>query len=284
MKILLLTLPRTGSKFILKNLASYINSNFSDAITLEDRVSNIPRQSLDELLNPMHNQLNQGILTRKSDTLILNPNPAFNPSIEKLDLMSAEFFNRVKLVQNGSWAGKFFMESYDLRYLKPLYTQILPMVDRIILVSRDHFEVTLSLTISCCFDSFNNNDYQNQLIKKLVAAPEKIDLEFFSRVQRRTSYFYSIFVPFILEEFNTKTTFIDFDDLTKIQTEEQFSNTFNLSSTYQFIREPIEFHDNKYRMISNLTELSSVFKANANKLQQNLLITQNEFYNAMLKV
>jgi len=257
MKILILTLPRTGSKFLQSNLSNYVQTNFGDSIALQN--NGYRDDSVGELLCSLNSTYNICRATKFNNKIVLARDYSINPNRSRNKQLAdffPEFVKRVDFLSDGSWVGKFFAEFTDDRYYHILFNSICPLVDKIIIINRNQFDVAISLMISVIFRTFTSNDKQRRVISDLVLNPIELDVKRFGNIVDRTSYFYSDVMSVAKAKFNEKVAIISFEELISLTSQSEILRKLQLPNyPFDFKLGSIEYGLNKQLMIKNIDQL-----------------------------
>lgn len=143
MKIVILTLPRTGSKMLQQNLQSYLTACDSSTLSIDH-----PSLGLGEFL----------VKTRLASDECLVPHVEFiapNRLEYSSDKTSAsdELANRINLItslNNSLVIKEFVFDSFDL-------SEVLHLADRVYILTRDRNDRILNAVFSHSFNIFNVN-------------------------------------------------------------------------------------------------------------------------------
>lgn len=277
MKFLILTLPRTGSKFLQENLAQYLCDNHSNAMYIKKDPFGRFFPFLQEILNPTHIELRQGLAYRDEYRVSFKFNTAYKAYahtnadqvlLEQYD----EFCRRIDLLDcEYPWVVKFFAEFLNANYIGLLINRLMPITDRIFILNRNHFDAVMSHQIASRFMSFGSGEKQRMIIDALTENPIELDETRFVQAYKRFLFFYEGVVPLVMDRYGKKVTIVEYSILEKIDNQKDFLEYLNIPYADFALQNPgKEYGPDKSKLITNVDSLRKVCLEKRETLKQSI--------------
>ena len=249
-KIAIVSMPRTASKMVIGNFASYTVAKFGNVskLLLDD---GIVRNCTDEFLNPGFQELFAGKakLLDTGDVRI---------TAEAFDSLDQELIDRVWIFNQISKPAvlKYFPFS---KYMS-ITDSVLDRVDNIYYLGRkDLFSHVLSCCISYQTNSWIANKIQENIIRDKIQNKISIPPELFRTVLKEFQHYSNICIG--------KSVF-EFDNIIQMRDAKDFCNMFKLEFVeFKFSNSDLEFTDNKELMINNIDELRKIMEDDTERPQ-----------------
>jgi hypothetical protein len=249
MKILIATLPRTGSKFLQMNLHSYLQAAGQVTKMIHPVYDEI--NGLGEFLNPINikkhseRSADDRPMFKYTANLTNDSNILFIESLIDKDI---EIENRLQIL-------KKLTKPYVLKeIIFPTNNaqQLMPEVDLVYTIRRNIKERMLSVIVA----RFTGIYTKNALIPEAVASFNKdkiiVDKEMVNDILEFEKTYMRLVFP------KTKTRELLYEDIIAIEDSQSFCSLTGLPFVnFRFIKDTVEFGNQKYEMISNLDDIEN---------------------------
>ena len=236
MKILLLALPRTGSKFVHRNIDRYLAvDNPTVKLTNDSQTG--------EWYEPLYQRIkflgDNGNVITEEDKTIIKSETSLNNAIDIIPKLSKDLVIKYHHVKGIRDIEKQFISLFDKVYL---------------LHRRKYFESALSFALSDYFDSWIPNVSQRDKIAKSLVKKIDLDEESWINIIQSFKELRNLEIPGVSKIF--------FEDMIQLKSSKEFCEHLGLPfKDFNIVTDQeIEFGKNKYSMITNLDRLVELFK------------------------
>lgn len=240
MKVLIATLPRSGSKFIQRNMQAYLASLGRTLVanTTDDPAGDIG--------------LNEFFVGRGKNGKFINKATLFKGKVvyvptDDLD-QEGEKENRLSILRtnNQHFVVKDLVIFSDMK----VTDQLIDMSDMIIVLKRDLRNCVLSNLASMYTHCYHQSHVMTSAIKEKTIEKIHVDLKLVDDLLERFTMFEAKKWP------PEKIKVLNFEDLVKIKSSVEFCKWMKLPfSHFTFVPAEIEFSHHKYTIFSNLEEV-----------------------------
>lgn len=290
MKYLIIANSRPGVKFLQQNLLNYIDSTYTNSLYVESDMFGNRLHGIQELLNPVQHTMMGSKVSRNENKLRLVRDPLFIPQTDfkkSLDDQFPEFVNRTETLKcEYPWSASFFSNHKHLKYHKTLFKEILPIADRIFILLQNQFDAALSLQFSAKLHGFYSfkEPIKKAIIESLLAYPITIKEESFLLSYKRLLYFYHCVVPVITELYSDKVTIVDYEKLTNVSTNTEFTELLGLENKDFALQSSSRFKSGNQLMTRNVEELKKMCMDMQGQIYHDYLPIFTEFSKSLRSV
>jgi len=247
MKVLILSVPRSGTKLLQSYIYSYLDS-IGPTLTVKNNFT-----SLEDFLSPHSLTKNHKAYINTHNTIEFDDTTEVNDTYEIQRRM-----NDIIIPTTNNLVIKFLT-------LTAISDKLLDCFDKIIVLKRTNsFDLALSVAISANLSynikNISNADAHRDYIEHIISHPLSIDFDTFKKIYKENEDFINNKFKHYYENYDY--TEITYDELLSIQTADDFCIKLNFPSIKFDLPNNIltEFGELKPLMIDNLQELYSHFK------------------------
>lgn len=246
MKIVLYSLPRSATKHTQNMFQSYLLAA-GGPVLAKNKIDGIGEPFFYNDSDQYYKMASQELIEINDDGLV------FKELVYKRLVMHDKILRAKMLLESDNgWVLKMVPNNrYDhIKYDMIMYSDLCVAITR-----DDIFEHVLSFCLAKQINIWSRNEIEaSDAIGRYTSEPVSIDVDFFTKT-------YKWFDGYRKIKWSKDVTVVKFEEITKITSDRDFCNIFNIEYVpFEYTNYPVEYADNKFKMISNLEEVSGLYK------------------------
>jgi len=251
MKIVIYSLPRSATKHTQNMFQSYLLAA-GGPVLAKNKIDGVGEPFFYSDSDQYSNIASQELIDINDDGLVFK-------ELRHKRLGHHDKILRAKMLleSDNGWVLKMLPKNrYDhIKYDMIMYSDLCVAITR-----DDIFDHVLSFCLAKQINIWSINEIEaSDAIERYTSQPVSIDVDFFTKTHKWFDGYRKI-------KWSKDVVVVKFEEITKITSDRDFCNFFNIEYVpFGYSMYPVEYADNKFKMVSNIGELSAIYEELSNK-------------------